>query len=53
MVKGEYQILRNRPLVGPPKVKARKSFLFTEKFPWIKNKEHLLDFVVKLLRLFY
>ena len=30
-------------LVYPTKVKASKSFLFTEKFPCIENKEHLLD----------
>ena len=29
-------------------VKARKSFLFTEKFPVIENKEHLFDFVVTI-----
>ena len=33
-------------LVGPTKVKAHKPFLFTKKFPCIKNKEHLLDFVI-------
>ena len=33
-------------LVGPTKVKAHKSFLFTEKFPCIEDKEHLLDFVI-------
>ena len=27
-------------LVGPTKFEARKSFLFTEKFPWVENKEH-------------
>ena len=27
-------------LVGPTKVKARKSFLFTEKFQCIENKEY-------------
>ena len=32
-------------LVGPTRVKACKSFLITEKFPFIENKEHLLDFV--------
>ena len=35
-------------LVGPTKVKARKSFLFTEGFPEVENKEHLFDFVVSL-----
>ena len=33
-------------LVGPTKVKACKSFLFTVKFPCIENKEHLIDFVI-------
>ena len=32
-------------LVRPIKVKAHKSFLFTEKFPCIENKEFLIDFV--------
>ena len=36
-------------LVGPTKVKARKSFLLTEKFPCIENKEHLLDFVITFI----
>ena len=33
-------------LVGPTKVEARKSFLFTEGFFKVENKEHLNDFVV-------
>ena len=36
-------------LVGPTKVKARKSFLFTEKFPKIESKEHLLYFVITFI----
>ena len=35
-------------LLSPTKVKARKSFLFTKKFPCIENKEHLVDFVITL-----
>ena len=35
-------------LVGPAKVKAHKSLLFTEGFLEVKNKEHLFDFVVTL-----
>ena len=31
-------------MVGPPKVKPSKFFLFTEKFPCIENKEHFVDF---------
>ena len=33
-------------LVGLTNVEARKSFLFTEGSLEVKNKEHLLDFVV-------
>ena len=33
-------------LVDPTKVKARKSFLFTEKLCCIENKEHLFLFVI-------
>ena len=29
-------------LVSFTKVKARKSFLLTEKFPYVENKEHLI-----------
>ena len=36
-------------LVGLTKVKARKSFLFTEGYLKVENKEHLFDFVVTLL----
>ena len=32
----------------PTKVKAHKSFLFTEYSLKVKNKEHLIDFVVTL-----
>ena len=39
-------------LVCPTKVKARKSFLFTEGSPVDENKEHLFDFVVTLHDLF-
>ena len=35
-------------LVGPAKVKARKSVLFTESSLVVWNKEHLVDFVVTL-----
>ena len=35
-------------LVGPGKVKACESFLFTEGSPECENKEHLFDFVVTL-----
>ena len=35
-------------LVGPTKVKARKSFLFTKGSLKVENKEHLMDFVVTL-----
>ena len=31
--------------VSLTKVEACKSFLFTEKFPCNKNKEHLVDFI--------
>ena len=34
--------------VSLTKVEARKYFLFTEKFPFIENKELLLDFVITL-----
>ena len=30
------------------KVKAHESFLFIEKFPFIENKEHLVNFVITL-----
>ena len=33
---------------GPTKVKACKSFLFTESSPKVENKEQLIDFVVTL-----
>ena len=33
-------------LVGPTKVEACKSFLFTEKFPCIVKKVHWVDFVI-------
>ena len=33
-------------LGGPTKVKARKSFLFTEGLHKVENKKHLVDFVV-------
>ena len=33
---------------GPTKVKARKSFLFTEFSIKVENKEHFFDFVVTL-----
>ena len=36
-------------LQGPPKVKACKSFLFTESSPKVENKEHLVDFVFNFL----
>ena len=32
-------------LVGPTKVEACESFLFTEGSPEVENKEHLFDFV--------
>ena len=35
-------------LVGPTKVKAPKSFLFTEGSLKVENKEHFFDFVVTL-----
>ena len=35
-------------LVGPTKVKAVKSFLFTEGSLKVLKKEHLVDFVVTL-----
>ena len=35
-------------LVGPTKVKAPKSFLFTDGSFKVENKEHLVDFVVTL-----
>ena len=35
-------------LGGPTKVEACKSFLFTEGSLKVKNKDHLLDFVVTL-----
>ena len=35
-------------LIGPTKVKARKSFLFAEGSLKVENKEHLVDFVVTL-----
>ena len=38
-------------LVLTTKVKACKSFLFTEKLPSIENKEHLVDFVVTFILL--
>ena len=34
---------------GPTKVKARKSFLFTEDSLKVQNKEHLIGFVVTLI----
>ena len=34
--------------VGPTKVKARLSILFTKGPPWSQNKEHLFDWVIKL-----
>ena len=36
------------PGLVPLRFKAHKSFLFTEKFPCIKNKEQLVDFVIIL-----
>ena len=33
-------------LVGPTKVKAHKSFLFSEDSLKVENKEHLVDFVI-------
>ena len=33
---------------GPTKVKARKSYLFTERSLKVENKEHLIDFIVTL-----
>ena len=38
-------------LVGPTKVMANKSFLFTKGFPKVENKEYLFDFVVTLYSL--
>ena len=38
-------------LVGPNKVKARKSFLFTEKVPCIENIEHSDDFFITFILL--
>ena len=35
-------------LVGPTKVKAPKSFLYTEGSLKVENKEHLFDFVATL-----
>ena len=35
-------------LVGPTKVKACKSFLFTESSLKVENKEDLVDFVITL-----
>ena len=35
-------------LVGPTLVKARTSFLYTEGFLKVENKEHLVDFVITL-----
>ena len=35
-------------LVGPIKIKARKSFIFTEGFPEVENEECLFGFVVTL-----
>ena len=35
-------------LVGPAKVKARESFLFTEGSHEVGNNKHLFDFVVTL-----
>ena len=40
-------------LVGPTKVQACKSFLFSEKFSSIENKEHPLDFVDFLSHSFF
>ena len=36
-------------LIAQTKVKARKSFLFTEKFPCIENNENFLDFVITFI----
>ena len=33
-------------IVGPAKVESLKFFLFTEKFPCIRNEAHLVDFVI-------
>ena len=33
-------------MVGLSKVNARNLFIFTEMFPCIKNKEHLIDSVI-------
>ena len=35
-------------LVGPTKVKARKSLLFTKKFRCTENKEHMVEFLSHL-----
>ena len=35
-------------LGGSAKVKAHGSFQFTEKFPCIENKDHLVDFVITI-----
>ena len=35
-------------LLGPTKVEARNSFLFTEKYPCIENKENLVDSLLHL-----
>ena len=39
-------------LVGSTKVNACKSFLFTEKFTYIENKEHGIDFFTKVYDIF-
>ena len=31
---------------GPTKVKVCKSYVFTQKFPIVENKEHFFDFVL-------
>ena len=38
-------------LVGPTKVIAGKSFLFTEKFSCIENKEHFVEFAITFMLL--
>ena len=39
-------LVKVSPLVGPTKVKAYKSLLFTETFPCSENKEHQIDFAI-------
>ena len=40
-------------MVGPSKVKACKSFVFTQKFLIVENKEHLFGFVINFYFQFY